>query len=367
MKYENSNQNSQKKYKVSPKLEGYSYPPELARKARDNGELLSIRVETSLLCNLRCNYCYSDGGVQLKNEIKYDALIDVINQAKDLKARSIVIIGGGEPTIYSKFRDLIDYVYSIDLIPVIFTNTQTMTKELAKFLYDRNVSVITKLDSLDEKIQDDMSGVKGSFKNIMTGLKNLMDVGYSNVEDEQKLKLGASFLVNRQNAHTIPDVWRYCRDRKILPNLEMMIPNKRGNVINNLLLSREEWKNLKLKLLEIDRNEYGYDWLPYTPLLGNGCFQVMYNLYITVEGFVRPCSDIQVNIANIKDYTLKEIIELPFFKMARNIEKYLNGKCGSCEHLSKCIGCRGLSYATAVNSGSESIEALCHEDPSCFK
>lgn len=93
----------------------------------------------------------------------------------------------------------------------------------------------------------------------------------------------------------------------------------------------------------------------------------MYNLYITVEGFVRPCSDIQVKIANIKDYSLKEIIELPFFKMTRNIEKHLKGKCGNCEYLTECVGCRGLAYVTGKNEGEDTFVALCREDPSCFK
>ena len=356
-----------KKLRDAPKLEGYYFSPERAREVRDNGQILSIRVETSLKCNLRCSYCYSAGGKALPNEIKYEEIIDVINQAKDLKAESIVIIGGGEPTIYPRFRDLVKYVHSINLIPVIFTNNQTMTKDLAQFLLDHNVSVIIKLDSLDEKIQDEMSCVKGAYKNIMRGLQNLIDVGYLNFKDEQRLKLGASFLVNKQNAPSVPAIWKFCRDRKIFPNLEMMIPNERGDEVNNLLLSREEWKKLKLQLLELDRSEYGYDWLPYTPLLASGCFQVMYNLYITVEGFVRPCSDIQVNIANIKNYSLKEIIELPFFKRARNIDKYLQGKCRNCEHLSQCIGCRGLAFTTSRDNDEYPFEALCREDPSCFK
>ena len=212
-----------------------------------------------------------------------------------------------------------------------------------------------------------MSCVKGAYKNIMRGLQNLIDVGYLNFKDEQRLKLGASFLVNKTNSYNVPEIWKFCRDRKIFPNLEMMIPNERGDKINDLLLSREDWKELKLEVLEIDRKEYGYDWLPYTPLLASGCLQIMYNLYLTVEGFVRPCSDIQVNIANIKDYSLKEIIELPFFQKARNIDKYLQGKCGNCDHLSECIGCRGLAFTTSRNDGEDPLEALCGEDPSCFK
>ena len=93
---------------------------------------------------------------------------------------------------------------------------------------------------------------------------------------------------------------------------------------------------------------------------------VLYNLYITVEGFVRPCSSIHINLANIKDYSLKEVINLPFFKLSRTIEKKLKGKCKTCGYHSECIGCRGLAFSCAKNRDLSDFEAICMEDPSCF-
>jgi radical SAM protein with 4Fe4S-binding SPASM domain len=350
-----------------PKLEGYCYSGEEAREARDKGELRSVRTELSLKCNLRCSYCCNRSGDPLPDEIKFEKVIDVVDQAKDLNSKSVVIIGGGEPTIYPKFRELVEHVDSLKMVPVIFTNTQTMTRELAEFLYEHNVSVIIKLDSLDPEIQDAMVGVRGAYENIMQGLSNLQGVGYSGIQDPKRLKLGASFVVNKQNVAGIPDVWKFCRDHKIFPNLEMMIPN--GQAKNSqYILTQAEWRTLKTQLLEIDQREYGYNWLPYTPLAGAGCFQPMYNLYITASGDVRPCSSIHVkNAANIRSQTLRQIMELPFFVRARNVDKHLKGKCGKCNNHAKCIGCRGLAYATETNKGTEPLNALCAPDPSCWR
>ncbi len=95
--------------------------------------------------------------------------------------------------------------------------------------------------------------------------------------------------------------------------------------------------------------------------------QVMYNLYVTVKGNVRPCSSIHVEVANVKNNKLAEIIEMPFFNLARNIDKNLTGKCKNCENNSECVGCRGLTYAYGKNNGKDPMAALCMEDPSCFK
>lgn len=354
------------RYSEPPKLEGYYYSFDEAKEARDSGKILTIRLETSRACNLRCEYCCNRSGRPLKWELPHNKLIDIIKQAKELGAKSVVIIGGGEPTIYPKFRKLIKNISSLKMIPVVFTNTQTMSKNLAAFLFKNNASVIIKLDSLNEKIQDKMAGVKGVYRRIQNGLKNLWSAGYKSLVNKGKYKLGASFVVNRQNSNEIQYIWKFCRENKIIPNMEMMIPNGLAKGQKRLMLRKKEWKNLKLKLLDLDRKEFNYDWFPYTPLAGMGCFQVIYNLYISIDGKVRPCSSIHCNVANINKLSLKQIIDLPFFKIARNIEKYLKGKCGKCKNHKKCIGCRGLAYSTNKTKGKGGIASLCNEDSSCF-
>ena len=350
--------------KKPPVLEGYIYSYDEASRSRDKGEILTVRLETSRVCNLSCKYCCNKSGEKLPNELTYSKIKQLVLEAKDLGAKSIVVIGGGEPTIYPHFKDLISFIHRKNLIPVIFTNTQTMTQDLANFLYKNNVSVIIKLDSLDEKIQDEMVGVVGAYKNIQKGLKNLFAAGYAKDKNAIKQKLGASFVVNKENYNDVPNIWRFCRKNNIFPNLEMMIPNGNAEEIKDELISSDDWGKLKENLLDIDNKEFGYTWFPYTPLIGASCFQVMYNLYITVLGDVRPCSSIHCSSYNIKDYTLKEIINLPFFVIARNIEKNLKGKCKECDKHNECIGCRGLAFS--YNKGlMPEFECLCAEDPSC--
>jgi len=253
------------------------------------------------------------------------------------------------------------------MIPVVFTNTTTMTRSLAQFLYDHNASVIGKLDSLKEEVQDWMAGKKGTYQRIMKGLDNLVSVGFTEIDDPLTLRLGLSFVINKINMGELPDLWRFCRDRHIFPNLEMMIPNQRAENLLELMPTREEWARAKRQLLEIDRHEYGFDWSPYTPLLGCGCLQVFYSLYLTVEGFIRPCAEIQIEEVNIDNYTLEEVLHLPFFKLVRHIEPHLKGKCRACVYNKVCIGCRGMAFTLGTLQGKSPSEAVCAEDPTCFK
>jgi len=350
-----------------PKLIGYNFSPERARNARNQGKLLTMRTETSRICNLRCRYCNGSSGTPPSGEISFKSIKDTISQVKDLGGESVVIIGGGEPTIYPHFRDLISYISNIDMIPVVITNTTKMTLDLAKFLYDKNASVLGKLDSLVEKRQDFLAGRKGTFTKITKGLENLKKVGFTKC-DPQSLRLGVSFVTTSLTLNETPDIWKFCRDNNMYPNQELLVPRGRAEThLATLTPSNEQVFKIKKKLLEIDQNKYGYSWLVHAPLTGNGCLQHMYSVYLTSLGYIRPCADIDIKLYNIQDMTIKEIIESSFFQKARNIEKYLTGKCHGCEHNMDCIGCRGLAFSTGILEGLGVTEALCREDPLCTK
>ena len=233
--------------------------------------------------------------------------------------------------------------------------------------YDENASVLGKLDSLTEETQDFLASRKGTYKKIHKGLKNLISVGFTECSP-QKLRLGLSFVTTSLTLDETPDIWRFCREKNIYPNQELLVPRGRGETNwSSLTPTMQQLNDVKKKLLEIDQQEYGYNWLVYAPLTGNGCLQHMYSVYLTSMGYIRPCADIDIKLYIVKDMTIKEILEAPFFHRARHIEKYLAGKCGGCEHVRICVGCRGIAFSTGVNEGLGIDEAYSREDPLCPK
>lgn len=65
--------------------------------------------------------------------------------------------------------------------------------------------------------------------------------------------------------------------------------------------------------------------------------------------------------------SLRDIYDDPLFRYVREIDRHLEGKCGGCEHLNQCIGCRGYSYAVGVNEGNDPRSALAGECLQCSK
>jgi len=113
---------------------GHFTPAEIEA-ARTTGGLLSMELETSHRCNLRCVYCYNGSGRSQQNELSQRELLSVIDQAVQLGLRRLVIIGGGEPLMHPNICDLIEYARSRQLAIELFTNGVLMTAELAERLY----------------------------------------------------------------------------------------------------------------------------------------------------------------------------------------------------------------------------------------
>ncbi len=351
-----------------PTLRGYNYPPWRAREARDSGKLLAIRLETSLRCNLRCIYCNGSSGTAAQGEITFGTMQRVISEARSLGAESVVVIGGGEPTVFPRFDPLVEFIDECGLIPVVMTNGQTCTRDLARFLLEHNASVLLKLDSLREDVQDTLGGKKGTWLRIREAIRNLVDVGFCRHASET-LRVGGSFVVTRLNYHEIPDIWRFCRDNAFYPNLEALVPRNRAlGAIDQLAVLPDDLLRLKETLLSID-HEYGYDWVVHTPLPGHGCLQVLYGAYITSKGYVRPCADIDIDERglNVNEMSLAEVLNTDFFRRARQLDSHVGGSCADCEHGAVCVGCRGIAFTVARMEGLSIEESLCREDPMCRK
>jgi MoaA/NifB/PqqE/SkfB family radical SAM enzyme len=354
-------------YRIPPKLVGYNFGFDEVKRARDANRLLALRVETSMACNLDCIYCNGNSGAPGPNEISFATLTRIVGEAKELGAKSVVIIGGGEPTIYPRFPDLIHCVDGLGMIPVVISNGLHFSPDTVRFLFEHNASVLIKLDSLDQSVQDTLAGCSGAYAKIRRGLENLLAV-YSDSTHDGCLRVGISFVVTALNYSGIEDIWKFCRENNLYPNAEDFIPRGRGRQnVDMLTVSPEKGYQLKQRLLLFDRETYAYDWLVHSPLACHGCLQTMYGAYLSCEGFVRPCADIDIREFNVEQMRLADIIKTPFFQFARHIDQHIQGKCAGCEHHQICVGCRGNAFCVGRAEGLGIYQAVSREDPACQK
>lgn len=319
-----------------------------------NKQLLTAELELSRVCDLRCIYCYASSGEKLKNELNFDEITAAVNQCRDLGARKIIILGGGEPMLYPRIMDVIRYIHDLGLEMELFSNGTRITPEIASELYALKVQPVIKFNSLDPATQDLLAGKKDAHKAIRQGLNNLLEAGYSNGD----IPIGAQTIICRQNYAEIPEMWRWLRSRKIIPYFETITDQGRAKDHIELALSPEKIGTLFDKLSRIDREEFGIEWEPKPPVAAFSCKRHLYSCTITTTGDVIPCPGVDITAGNLRMGSLEEIINSSeVFQNLRNISQTITGPCKSCDLSAECYGCRGMAHH--LNGDYLSSDPLC--------
>ena len=135
--------------------------------------LYPISVELTLTnsCNLKCIYC-SDKNLRERQGLSEQMSLDTLKRLFDDLAsggtKGIVLEGGGEPTIYPKFSEVVNYAVSVGLAVGLITNgTRSMEKELLeKFEWIRV--------SLDASTAEEYLSLKGvdKFETVLDNISH---------------------------------------------------------------------------------------------------------------------------------------------------------------------------------------------------
>jgi len=322
-------------------LAGLEFTPEEIDRAARTGRLLSVELEMTRSCNLRCVYCYARAGQPEAAEMSFEEIQGAVRQAVDLGARKVVVLGGGEPCLYSQFHGLIEHLGGLGLDIEVFTNGTMIDLGLARFLFHHRVSVVVKRNAADPDLQDALAGVPGTFQRIQEGIESLFAAGYPDPEHG----LGVQTVVCRRNLHEIPELWRWARSRRILPYFECMTAQGRAAEDGDLTLTAQELREVFHELCRIDREECGVRWIPHPPLAGSRCARHLYSLLIRANGDLYPCVGVEIAVGNLRRDRLADVIRShPVLDDLRHVYGRIKGRCRRCRLNGQCYGCRGNAF-----------------------
>lgn len=308
------------------------------RKAAAAGRLLTMEVEFSQLCNFRCPYCYLD--TRPKDELTSDEIHDLILQGRDLGVKKVIILGG-EPMIYPRILEKIHFIRSHGMAVEVFTNGSNITAENAAELAMLDVKVVLKMNTKDPDIQNRLCGIKDADRIIRDALKNLENAGYG----KGGKPMAVSTVICSENIDELPELWRWLRDRKIDPYVEMITPQGSATENDWLYVSSEQTRDLFDALADIDRTEYSREWTPQPPLAGDICLRHQFSCYVNAFGDVMPCVGVTLPVGNIRKNRLADILrDSEVMQDLKNYTQTIKGPCATCDKNESCYGCRGAAY-----------------------
>lgn len=305
--------------------------------------LLSLELEFTRRCDLRCTYCYAAAGEALPGELSLAELVAVVEQAKRLGAERIVLLGGGEPLLFPALRELVQHVHALGLSQAIFTNGMQLTAEACRFFYDRRVTVAVKHNSFVPGVQDALAGVPGTYERIQGGLRLLMEAGYPDAEHP----LCIQSVICRANRDEMAAMWTWARTHGITPYFEVLTDQGRAKQHPDLSLPPEEIRQVFERLASIDGDRFGISWTPKPPIAGFTCRRHLYSCMVTAQGFVQPCPGVDTPVGNIREKPLETILrESRVIKDLRGVFQRIDPACRACRFAGTCYGCRGNAYQT---------------------
>jgi radical SAM protein with 4Fe4S-binding SPASM domain len=115
----------------------------------------------------------------------------------------------------------------------------------------------------------------------------------------------------------------------------------------------------KEKGLEVNFKNYGLD------AVTRGCLGGIGFCFVSHVGKVQPCGYLEVDSGSVREKSFKDIWwSSPIFLSLRDFSKY-KGKCGRCEYIKVCGGCRARAHEYHGDFMQE--EPLCTHIPRAMR
>lgn len=309
-----------------------------------------LTIFTGAGCNLRCPYCFTGQWQKGEGEVSYSNYAALMEDARELGSQSIWWVGQGEPFLVPYWKDLIRAAQRLGLWIGIFTNGTRLDGQASEFVTGHGVSLYVKLNSFRPDTQGRLIGGDGKafLDHIIPRIEWFADRGMA-----AQRRLAVESVITKLNYEEIPSLFRWCRDRRIIPFIEMMEHACKGAI--ELDVSPEQHVALFRELQRIDREEYGYEWEIVPPWAAYRCRNLYLGLAADAWGNVTPCSGMRYSLGNIRDRALEDIWNSEDAKRLRN-PAVQEPQPWDGQSLG-CYGCK--SHAYHVTGDSSAIDPRC--------
>lgn len=251
-----------------------------------------VRIKPTNRCNHSCTYCsYRVADMQLGSrmdrmqEMPWQQLQQILEDCKSLSVKAVTFSGGGEPLLYEKLPQAIDYLCRQKIKVGVITNGSRLLGGAAKAIAEKAVWVRVSIDGWDGDSYADYRGVsKDEFGRVMGNVQSFCIM-------QRKAKLGLAVVVDRRNYEHLEELLRRVRDLGV-DNVKVMP-----------VIVSDDWKeNLKyhapitnyVKAVcarfpfvscsfdeELQSWEKEYEWCP----------SIQLNPVIGADGYIYPCHD----------------------------------------------------------------------------
>ena len=356
--------------------------------------LRMVAWEVTRSCNLACGHCRASALCgPYEGELGTEKCLRLLDEIAAV-GKPVIILTGGEPLLRADIYEIAAYGDRLGLRMVLATNGTFVTEAVAKKLIESGIRRVSiSLDGPDAASHDAFRGVPGAFAEALAGIEALKKAG---------LEFQINTTITQVNLAQIREIHDLAhRIGAAAHHIFLLVPTGRGRELADQAitpLAYEETLNwfyeeglgcgIQLKATcaphyfrifhQRQKERRGLTEKPMPadaasgkpssersghPLnaMTRGCLGGISFCFISHTGQVQPCGYLELDCGQVTEKNFSEIWSgSDIFRNLRDLGLY-EGKCGRCEFLKVCGGCRARAYEMTGDYLAE--EPLCIYEP----
>ena len=340
-----------------------------------------IAWETTQRCNLKCVHCRCSSELtSSEGDFTTEEGKGLLKEISDF-SKPVMVLSGGEPLLRKDIFELAEYGTSLGLRICMATNGALVDDEVCEKMKKANIKMVSlSLDGSTAEVHDNFRQCPGAFEGVIRATEFFRRHG-------QKFLINSSFT--KRNQHDIAATFKLAKSLGATAwYMFMIVPTGRGVEILSELISKEDYEEILdwhchqerieddilmrptcapfyyrivSQKAKAEGEKFARRSLTFSTGGGKGCIAAQTICLIDCFGNVKPCSYFHRTAGNVKKTPFREIWEnSEIFRDLRNFKAY-KGKCGECEFLNICGGCR--ARADAVYGDYMEEEPFCNYIP----
>lgn len=272
-----------------------------------------LQLHVTERCNLDCRHCYL--GRKGSTDLPFSLAKKAVAEFSEMGLK--LMITGGEPLLYPRFWELLEYAKAHSIRVEVLSNGMYITAELAARLSRFVDCVQISLDGLQEG-HDSIRG-RGSFSKVVRGIKNLLP----------HVDVSIATMIHSANIDEFPRLEAMIKELGIREwNLD--VPSPKGNMLRNRDLEADTED-----VAEIYKS-YGFGGEIHGGHEDYSCGAHLCS--ITAQGDVTKCGFFATGVGNIGEISLSGAWQRITRRYLPKLEEL---DCVGCAFLKECRGgCR---------------------------
>ena len=343
-------------------------------------QLRLVAWEVTRTCNLNCVHCRaaSERG-PYPGELNRDKCREILEQIA-LIDKPIIILTGGEPLLRKDIFDLALHGTQLGLRMVMASNGTLLNPQTAEKIKSSGIKRVSiSIDGANAPEHDQFRKVPGAYRGALEGIDILK---------KAHIEFQINTTVTKHNVHQIQEILNLAIELGAAAHhIFLLVPTGRARDMVNQEIEALEYENLlrwfytmrnevplhlkatcaphyyrilrqeaHTKGEKVDYETFGLD------AVTRGCLGGTSFCFISHDGVVQPCGYLELNSGDLKTSSFGSVWQnSEIFKQLRDSSAY-KGKCGRCEYLKFCGGCRARAFEATGDFLAE--EPLCMYQPS---